>query len=97
MTELALYFGVVMPRLSRRRFPSLWPVILPALMLGLPPLAVPLVLDLRFVTWRALMFLPFVLGAGVLFHWRPRLLPYMAIVHVLINVSVSSMFLAVMR
>ena len=97
ITELPLYFGVIMPRMARKPFPNLWPVIPPALMLGFQHLAAPLVFDWRFIAWRGLMFVPFALGAGVLLRWRPRLLPYMAIVHVLMNLSVSTMFLPVMK
>jgi hypothetical protein len=55
----------------------------------------PLVFDLRFMAWRSLMFLPFALLVAVVLHWRPRLLPYLAIVHVLMDLSFATMFLSV--
>jgi hypothetical protein len=93
LVELPLYFSYVMPRLSARRFPDLRPVILPAIMLGVQHFAVPFAFDLRFITWRALMFIPFAFAAGIILHWRPRLLPYMVIIHVLMDMSFAMMLL----
>jgi cytochrome b subunit of formate dehydrogenase len=53
------------------------------------------VFDVRFITWRALMFVPFAIVTGIILRWRPRLLPYMAVTHVLMNLSVAVMFLEV--
>jgi len=94
LVELALYFGFVMPRLSQRRFPNLLPVLLPALMLGLQHAGLPFVFDARFIAWRALMFIPFALTVGVLLHFRPRLLPYAAVIHILMDMSFATMFLS---
>jgi membrane protease YdiL (CAAX protease family) len=94
LVELALYFIYVMPRLDARPFPNLRPLILPALFLGLQHLAVPLLFNLPFILWRALMYLPFAIAVGLLLHWRPRLLPYMAVVHFLMDLSFAFMFLA---
>jgi hypothetical protein len=94
LIELPLYFAAVMPRLDNRRFPDLRPVILPALLLGLQHFAMPFVLDYRFILWRAFMYIPFAFGVGILLHWRPRLLPYFALIHVLMDLSFASMLLA---
>ncbi|PKO19196.1 MAG: hypothetical protein CVU39_01200 [Chloroflexi bacterium HGW-Chloroflexi-10] len=93
LVELALYFIYVMPRLDARPFPNLRPLILPALFLGLQHLAVPLLFNLPFILWRALMYLPFAIVVGLLLHWRPRLLPYLAVVHFLMDLSFAFMFL----
>jgi hypothetical protein len=95
LVELALYFIYVMPRLDPRPFPELRPVILPALMLGCQHIAVPLIFDSSFLLWRGLMYVPFAFAVGILLHWRPRLLPYLAIVHVLMDLSFATMLLAV--
>ena len=55
----------------------------------------PLLLDLRFMSWRLLMFLPFAFMVGILLHWRPRLLPYMVIVHILIDAATAASLLSV--
>jgi hypothetical protein len=93
LVELPLYFSYVMPRLSTRRFPDLRPVILPALMLGVQHFAVPFAFDLRFITWRALMYIPFAFATGIILHWRPRLLAYMVVIHVLMDMSFAAMLL----
>jgi hypothetical protein len=51
--------------------------------------------DLRFITWRGLMFLPFALLLGIVLQWRPRLLPYLAILHVLMDLSFALLLLGV--
>jgi hypothetical protein len=95
LTEGPLYFAYVMPRLDKRRFPNLIPVILPALVLSLQHIMIPFLLDIRFITWRGLMFVPFAFGIGVAIHWRPRLLPYLAFVHFLMDLSFGAMLLNV--
>lgn len=93
LAELPLYFGYVMPRLDPRTFPDLRPLLLPALMLGLQHLAIPLLFNLPFILWRAFMYLPFAFAIGLTIHWRPRLLPYLAIVHALLDLSFALMLL----
>ena len=96
LTEAALYFAYVMPRLfgqNPEARPSWLALSLAALMLGLQHLAMPFLFDPRFIAWRALMYLPFAFVTGLLLRWRPRLLPYFAIVHTLMNLSLAAMFL----
>jgi hypothetical protein len=68
---------------------------LPAIMLGLQHVAVPLVFDWRYGLWRSLMFLPFAFLVGFALRWRPRLLPFMAAVHVLMDLGFAAMLLNV--
>ena len=87
LSELPTYFGYAMPRLQvqwRRRW---LPVLLTAFMLGAQHIALPLVVDSRFMFWRLTSFLPFALFLGLLLNWRPRLLPYLMVVHGLMDVS----------
>ena len=87
LSELPTYFGYAMPRLQalwRRRW---LPVLLTAFMLGVQHIALPLVFDARFMFWRLASFLPFALFLGLLLNWRPRLLPYLMVVHGLMDVS----------
>ena len=95
LAELATYFGYVMPRLESRGMNKYLAVALPALMLGLQHVAVPFLFDGRFILWRGLMYIPFAFFAGILLRWRPRLLPYMAIIHAVMNMSFATMFLTV--
>ena len=41
------------------------------------------------------MFIPFAFLAGIALRWRPRLLPYVAIIHILMDMSFASMLLSV--
>jgi hypothetical protein len=95
VTELPTYFGYVMPRFKAQGMQKWLAISLPAVMLGLQHIAVPLLFDIRFITWRALMYIPFAFLLGLAIHWRPRLLPYFVIIHVLMNMSLAPMFLAV--
>jgi hypothetical protein len=94
LAELASYFGYSMPRLESQGMRPWLAITLPALVLGLQHIAVPLLFDLHFILWRGLMFLPFAFFVGIVLHWRPRLLPYMAIVHVLMDLSFAIMLIS---
>jgi len=95
LVELPLYFLFVMPRLQRPGMSPLLTLTLAALMLGLQHLAVPFLFDLRFITWRALMFIPFAFLVGIVLWWRPRLLPYLALVHMLLDLAFALMLLGI--
>ncbi len=95
LAELGTYFGYVMPRFKSQGMSPWLAITLPALLLGLQHLALPLLFDVRFIIWRGLMFIPFAFLVGIVMHWRPRLLPYIAIVHVLMDMSFAAMFLSV--
>jgi hypothetical protein len=94
LAELPTYFGYVMPRLESQGLRPCLAVTIPALLLGLQHIAVPLLFDLRFIAWRGLMYLPFAVFVGIVLYWRPRLLPYMAIIHVLMDLSFARMLLS---
>ncbi len=95
LTELPTYFGYVMPRFEMQGMKKWLAISIPALMLGLQHIAMPFLLDRRIIVWRALMFIPFALLIGIAFHWRPRLLSYFVVVHILMNMATISMFLNV--
>lgn len=88
LSELPTYFGYALPRLQ-----ALWdrrwlPVLLTAFMLSAQHIALPLIFDARFMFWRSASFLPFALFLGLLVAWRPRLLPYLMVIHGLMDISV---------
>lgn len=95
LTELPLYFLYVLPRLQHQGVSRAWALTVTAVMLSLQHVAIPLLFDVRFVTWRALMFLPFAFLVGLVLQWRPRLLPYLATVHVLLDLATAAMLLNV--
>lgn len=95
LVEIPNYFSYVMPRLQAQGLRRWQAVAIPALMLGLQHLAVPFVFDIRFIIWRASMYIPFAFLVGILLSWRPRLLPYIAIIHILMDASFAAMLLGV--
>lgn len=44
---------------------------------------------------RGLMFIPFAFLISFTFHWRPRLLPYFVVIHILMNLSTMIAFLSI--
>jgi len=95
LTETPTYFGYVMPRFEKQGMSKWLAISLPALLLGFQHIAMPFLLDRRFIIWRGLMFIPFALLVGFAFHWRPRLLPYFVVIHILMNMSTIIAFLSV--
>ncbi|MDX1437554.1 MAG: hypothetical protein R3335_12125 [Anaerolineales bacterium] len=93
LAELPTYFGYVLPRFKANGMVPWIAIALPSLMLGFQHLALPLLFDIRFIAWRALMYLPFALLVAVVLNWRPRLLPYLVIVHIIMDMSFAAMFL----
>ena len=91
LAELPLYFGYAMPRLGQ----GWWPVLLTAFFLSIQHAALPLIFDGRFIVWRALMFSLFALMCAVALRWRPRLLPYLVVVHGLLDLQAALMLLSV--
>jgi membrane protease YdiL (CAAX protease family) len=94
LAELPTYFGYVMPRFESNGMRPWLAVTLPALMLAFQHIAVPLLFDMRYILWRGLMFIPFAFFAAIVLHWRPRLMPYMVAVHVLMDMSFAAMLLS---
>jgi len=70
-------------------------VTLPILFLAFQHIGVPFLFNQRYLLWRGLMFLPFAFLAGIVMQWRPRLLPYLASIHVLMDLSFAIMLLEV--
>jgi len=91
LAELPLYFGYAMPRLGKG-----WgAAMLAAFFLSIQHAALPLVFDWRFIVWRATMFSLFALLLAVALRRRPRLLPYLMVVHGLLDLQTALMFLSV--
>ena len=93
LAELPTYFGYVQPRLVPQ-IGRMGAVIVTGLMLAFQHATLPLLFDARFIAWRLIMFVPFGLFMSALLRWRPQLLPYTVVVHVLIDASVGYFVLA---
>jgi hypothetical protein len=93
LTEMPTYYAYVQPRLK-----ALWG--LPWLAIGVTALVhaaqhmtLPLIFDGRFLLWRLLMFLPFAIVTAIMANARPRLLPYMLVVHGLLDSQLAIILL----
>lgn len=95
LAELPTYFGYIMPRLKLQTGKGWLALVLCALFLAAQHTTLPLLFDVRFLTWRLVMFIPFAFLIGLMLYWRPRLLPFMMIIHGLMDASIAWMVLAV--
>lgn len=98
LTEIPMYMRYIAPRLEAKTSnnPGLKPwlaVGFASLFLSLQHITAPLVFDVRFILWRGLMYLPFAIYVGILIRWRPRLLPFICVIHWLMNLSFVFMYL----
>ena len=87
LSEFPTYFGFVLPRLRALGLSCVWAVILSGSVLSLQHVTLPLAFDAAFLIWRAFMFVLFALFVAALLAWRPRLLPYLVVVHVLLDAA----------
>jgi hypothetical protein len=93
LVELPTYYSYVMPRLAAL-VGKHWPAILVvALFHAAQHGTLPLICDWRFLTWRLLMFVPFALLAAICIDRRSRLLPYLMVVHGLLDLQLVVMLL----
>lgn len=91
LAELPAYFAYAMPRLEAQTGSKVLAVGLSSLALAAQHGALPFLPDGRFLIWRLLMFVPFALVVGLALHWRPRLLPYLVVIHGLMDFSLMLM------
>jgi hypothetical protein len=86
LVELATYFGYIMPRL-KGYFKSQWIVVaLPVLAFSLQHCTLPLVFETKFIFFRGVMYLLFAFIYGIALYKRPSLLPWLAILQLIIYI-----------
>lgn len=93
LIEIPNYVLYALPGLEKNGMSRWGATIITSVFLSLQHIAVPLIFDTRFLAWRALMFLPFALFVAICLRWRPRLMPYFAIGHALMDAMTITMFL----
>ncbi len=93
LVEIPTYALYAMPRLEAQGVRPWLAVSLVSFFLSSQHMFAPFLPDMRFITYRMFMFLPFAVLIALIMHWRPRLMPYMALIHVLMDMSVAVMFL----
>ncbi len=87
LAELPVYYGYVMPRIKALSGRWWLALLLAAFWHGAQHCALPLIFDGRFLLWRLVMFIAFALLVGVVLLRRPRVLPYMLVIHTLMDFS----------
>ena len=93
--ELPTYFGYVMPRLEAHLKNGWLAWLIASFFLGAQHMFLPLILDGRFILWRLGMYLPFALFVGLVIKLRPTLLPYLMILHALMDLSAVAVYLTI--
>lgn len=97
LVEIPTYMLYVMPRLETQGVHPWLAVSLTSFFLSAQHMFAPFLPDMRFITYRLVMFLPFAILIALVMRWRPRLMPYMAVIHVLMDMSIAAMFLMIMQ
>jgi hypothetical protein len=85
--EIPTYFSYSMKRIDLLSGKGWLAILLAVFFLAFQHIALPLVFDWRFITFRFLCFLPFAALLGVLLYFRPRQLPYVMVIHALLDLA----------
>ncbi|MFU8891604.1 MAG: hypothetical protein ACNA76_08170 [Anaerosomatales bacterium] len=95
LAELPAYYGYAMPRIRKGVGGAWWVPLLVGVAHALQHVTLPLVFDVPFALWRFGMFLPFAVFLGYAIDRRPSLLPYLMVVHGLLDLQLPLMLFAV--
>jgi len=97
LAELPIYWGYVAPRL-RASMMNRWLVIgIVGFVLSVQHMFFAFQLDLRYNLWLSLKFLPFAFWTGFVIDRRPTTLPYLVVVHFLLDSSLPFLTLLVSK
>lgn len=94
ISELATYFGYIMPRLKSKLKLKFFALLLPISFLSIQHCTSPLVFVTKFILFRGLMYFPFAVMLGIALNNRPSLLPYLSILHGLFDTTTVIMLLS---
>lgn len=97
IVEIPIYMFYALPRLEKQGLRPWMAVVLTSFFLSAQYVFAPFLPDVRFITFRLVMFLPYALIIALVMRWRPRLMPYMIVIHALINTSIAVMFLLILK
>lgn len=95
LVELPFYFAYIMPRLEKKLNNGWTAWALASFFLALQHITMPLIFDLKFIIWRFGMFLLFAFFIGLCLKLRPRLFPYVMIMHALMDMGAVAMLFTV--
>lgn len=93
IVEIPTYMLYVLPRLEKQGVRPWLAVVLTSFFLSSQHMFAPFLPDIRFIIYRLIMFLPFAFLIALVMRWRPRLMPYMVVIHALMDMSIAVMFL----
>lgn len=93
IVELPFYFAYLMPRLEKQLNNGWKAWLIASFFLAFQHVALLLIFDFRFMLWRLGMFLLFAFFVGLCIKLRPRLFPYLMIIHALMDIGAVYMFL----
>jgi hypothetical protein len=97
LVEIPTYMLYSLPRLESQGLRPWLAVGLVSFFLSAQHIFAPFLPDGRFITYRLVMFLPFAVLIALVMRARPRLMPYVTVIHTLMDLSVAVMFLLVMN
>lgn len=95
LVEIPTYMLYAMPRLEAGGLRPWMAVGVSSFWLSTQHIFAPFLPDGRFIFYRLVMFLPFAILVATVMRARPRLMPYMAAMHVLMDMSVAVLFITV--
>jgi hypothetical protein len=93
LVELPTYILYALPRLEAQRVRPWLAVSLTLFFLSAQHIFAPFIFERHFIIYRLVMFLPFAALVTWVLRWRPRLMPYMAVIHALMDISIAVMVL----
>jgi hypothetical protein len=96
LVEIPAYMLYSMPRLEAQGLKPWQAAALAGFFLAAQHIFAPFLPEGRFILYRLVMFLPFAVLIAAVMRIRPRLMPYIAVIHVMMDMSLAVMFLAVM-
>lgn len=97
LAELTVYWGYVGTRLKARGLHKWVVIFLVGLVLSLQHMFFSFQLDLRYDLWLAFKFFPFALWTGFIMDRRPTTLPYLILLHMLMDASLPIMTLLISK
>jgi hypothetical protein len=92
LVEIPFYFAFIMPKLKKITVRKVVTIGLPVFFLSIQHAFMPFRFDLTYSVYRSIMFFPFALFIGILIYKKPTMLPYLVILHILMNASLFMMY-----
>lgn len=92
LVELPYYFAYLMPKITQKMENSWKAWFIASFLLALQHITLPFIFDIKFMVWRFGMFLLFAFFVGLVLKLRPRLFPYIMIIHALMDIGAVAVF-----